>query len=159
MLKKGDRVVITDGSWAVCVSKKWNKETEYEIAHPSLWLAKEEFEVVKKKFVPGNQKMLHDIFIKSTLSGEVYVHSSNMVKKVEKDWFQGAKRKDRFTIDGDEYILSHSGNCYMSLISLTNGNCWNTAIKCKNSYSITKEEFKQLTSLGALPKEVYLTKH
>lgn len=158
MLKKGDRVVITDGSWAICVSKKWNKETEHEITDPHIGWAKEEFEVVQTTFVPENQRTLHDIFIKSTLSGEVYVHSSNMVKKVEKDWFQGAKRGDKFYICLEEYILAHSGMCFLSLISMENGNCWAEAIKCVDSLTITKEEFTAITDTKSA-KEIYATKH
>jgi hypothetical protein len=80
-LKIGDMVKIKDGSWAVCVSKEWNEETKHNIIHPHIGLSTKPFEVVYVRDVWGSL-VPHDIFIKSTLTGQVYLHSSNMVEKV-----------------------------------------------------------------------------
>ena len=157
-LKIGDMVKVKDGSWAVCVSKEWNEETKRDIIHPYIGLSTEPFRVVYVREVWEGLKIPHDIYIQSTLSNQVYLHSSNMVEKEKPEWFKGAKRGDRFWVGNKEYILVHSGFSYLSLVSTANGNCWSEAIKCKGGISITKEEFEKITR-PAVAKDIYETKH
>ena len=157
-LKKGDMVRVVDGSWAVCVSKEWNEETKHDIIHPQIGLSIEPFEVVYVRMVWEGLKIHHDIYIKSTLSGQVYLHSSTMVERVEAEWFKGAKRGDRFYINDSEYILSHFGGGKAALVDTTTGNCKRDAMQCFNILFITKKEFVEIVGSSSA-KEVYATKH
>ena len=76
-LKKGDRVKITDGSYAVRVD-------EFE-ARPSIGLCMDDFIVVGccgDSLQAYNGMVAHDIFIQNTVSKRVYLHTSWMVMKV-----------------------------------------------------------------------------
>lgn len=157
-LKKGDMVKIKDGSWAVCVSKEWNEETADKIINPYMGGSTDLFEVVYVRDVWEDLKTPHDIFIKNTRTSLVYLHSSNLVERVDPEWFQGAKRGDRFYINNFEYILSHSGNGNASLINLESGNCKTTAVTCVSVISINKSEFINIVG-DSDAKEVYSTKH
>ena len=157
-LKIGDMVKVKDGSWAVCVSKEWNEETKHDIIHSHIGLSTEPFEVVYVKDVWENLRTPHDIFIKSTLSGQIYLHSSNMVERVEAEWFKGAKRGDRFYTNDSEYILSHFGGGRAALINTATGNCKRDAMQCFNILFITKKEFVEIVGSGDA-EEIYATKH
>lgn len=157
-LKIGDMVRVVGGSWAVCVSKEWNEETQHDIIHPHIGLSTEPFEVVYVREVWEGLRVPHDIFIQSTFSDQVYLHSSNMVERVEAEWFKGAKRGDRFYINDSEYILSHFGGGRAALINTATGNCKRYATQCFNILFITKKEFIEIVGSSSA-KEVYATKH
>jgi hypothetical protein len=76
--KIGDIVRITDGSYAVRVD-------EYE-KYTSIGLCRDLFEVIKKGeeylYTKGSGILTHDIFIKNTTTGAIYLHSSSCVKRV-----------------------------------------------------------------------------
>ena len=78
--KVGDMVAITDGSWAVRVDKHEK--------HTYIGLCRDMFEVTSKG--PGGMRstvcggLTHDIFIKNTSTGAIYLHSSSFVKKADR---------------------------------------------------------------------------
>lgn len=78
-IKVGDLVKINDGSYAVKVS---GFET-----YSSIGLRKQPFEVVKKIVDEGLSSQwskVHDIFIKDTESGEIFLHSAAFVSLIER---------------------------------------------------------------------------
>ena len=79
-MKIGDKVLIKDGSFAVKVSGMFTPE------RASIGLSKEEFEVVgfdtKYLRVKSQNGPVHDIFIKSSSTGTVYLHSESMLRVV-----------------------------------------------------------------------------
>ena len=78
-LIKGDKVLITDGSYAVRVDK-------YE-EYSSIGLCKDIFEVMQtdrcsSHFKCDDHMFAHDIIIKNTVTGLMYLHSKAFVKLV-----------------------------------------------------------------------------
>ena len=81
-MKKGDIVKIIDGSYAVRVDKfdLW----------PEIRPCKDDFEVVEENHSQGHiisfhtHTPLHDIYIKNTRTGEIYLHSRVYCKLVTK---------------------------------------------------------------------------
>ena len=80
-MEKGDIVKITDGSYAIRVDRyeKW----------ASIGLCKDEFEIIAEPyfgsyFVSKNTDIpVHDIFIKNTITGAIYLHSKAFCRVVE----------------------------------------------------------------------------
>jgi hypothetical protein len=81
-MKKGDLVKTKDGSYCVRVDK-FQEDKDY------IGMSTENFEVVGFTYddlctasIYGNKTKVHDIYIKSTLTGKVYLHSSCMLAAV-----------------------------------------------------------------------------
>jgi hypothetical protein len=80
-MKKGDIVKIKDGSYAVRVDK-------FEIL-PKIGLCKDDFEVIEEAPFHGHivsehtNALLHDIFIKNTKTGAIYLHSKAFCELVK----------------------------------------------------------------------------
>ena len=76
-IRNGDLVLITDGSYAVRVDS-FERCT-------SIGLCRDVFEVIdtvgSSNIKCFNGSLIHDIYIKNTVSGEVYLHSAQLVKK------------------------------------------------------------------------------
>lgn len=52
---------------------------------------------------------------------------------------------DRFSLDGEEYILCCVAHKEINLICLEDGSRWDNPVKVNNARSIKRNEFKQLT--------------
>jgi hypothetical protein len=95
-LKKGDLVLITDGSWAVSVNQNYD--------YADIGLCKDTFEVIKlamyKEIWAGYNKEyeVHNIIIRNTKTGEVFLHSKSMVELID--------QKVRVTIDDKEGYIN-----------------------------------------------------
>jgi hypothetical protein len=95
-LKKGDLVLIADGSWAIKVNQ------DYGYAY--IGACKDTFEVVNlvihAAFWAGysKEREVHNIIIRNTKTGEVFLHSKSMVELINpKVWV---------TIDGKEGYIN-----------------------------------------------------
>jgi hypothetical protein len=78
-LKKGDFVYVTDGSYA-------HRVDEFEL-YTLIGLCRDKFKVIEVDvshgFISNGADKAHDIFIENTVSGAIYLHSSQFVKKAE----------------------------------------------------------------------------
>jgi hypothetical protein len=82
-MKIGDKVKITDGSYAVEIGS-------YEPWYASIGLSTEDFEVIRSEVTPLGPHLItsvskvavHDIYIRSTVTRRVYLHSSSMVRNI-----------------------------------------------------------------------------
>lgn len=141
MLKKGDKVTIIDGSYAICITESKENDTETHL-HPALVAQRDEFIFVKS--IWSHEKGIHDIIIKNTKTKNRFLHSSRYVLK---NWFNGASIGDTFKIDEQFYILAQCEKMKIVLINLLTGARFSDAIICEDPDEITCTEFVLTTGL------------
>ena len=105
-LKPKDFVRVVDGSWAVCVSKEWNEGNMFNIMNPVIGQSPDIFEVLYVIGVWDNMRIPHDIYIQNIRTKEVFLHSSNLVRKVKRAFSKEEAQTKTFA-ELKENVVSH----------------------------------------------------